>query len=68
MQTYRIFDCTEITSQPDDILIFGPRWLAQLLAWAKGPHWDYQAERLYQLHYERAQQWESDDDNPAFKV
>lgn len=55
MQTYRVFDCTHGENQPSDILIFGPRWLAHLLAWAKGPRWDYQSEASYQRHYERAQ-------------
>lgn len=54
MQTYRIFDCTTDEEQPSDILIYGPRWLAHLIAWVKGGYWDYQTEAGYQRHYERA--------------
>lgn len=54
MQTYRIFDCTSAHALPSDILIFGPRWLARLIVAFKGGAWDYQSERLYQRHYERA--------------
>ena len=54
MQTYRVFDCSHATAQPSDILVFGPRWLARLIVAFKGGSWDYQSERLYQRHYERA--------------
>lgn len=53
MQTYRVFD-THTMAQDTDIVIFAPRWLAHLIAWAKGPRWDYETEVSYQRHYERA--------------
>lgn len=54
MQTYRIFDTYLAADDGTDVLIFGPRWLARLICWAKGPRWDYQDERGYQRHYARA--------------
>lgn len=54
MKTYRIFD-THTMSQDKDVMVFGPRWLARCIAWAKGTRWDYEAEDAYQRHYERAQ-------------
>lgn len=67
MQTFRIFDCTTISEQESDILIFCPRWLAALITKLKGRHWDFQAEWAYQRYYERAQGWEPDD-GPEWRI
>ena len=55
MQTYRVFDCSLAEDDPSDVVFFGPRWLARLMAWwfsLGGGYWDYEAESLYRRAHE----------------